>query len=378
MLQTNLHTNVQFRKKTGILLFLMLFLFVQSGVWAQPQAGNKLIAEDISPVVETNPVVETAPIIKIEREPSKDFGFEKLDVQKSNIKTKKYNYKAGEIDRSFMVNNPFDMEDLSNPFNLPRKGSNIRRDFKKKESQDIEKFFNSLFEYKVTQKKTVVNKKPEVVAPYWILFSMLGMLSFFTYMLVSYKGEIKKTMQVFGSSTSAGQQYRDQKNIFTPYSLFSYSLFVLAMGHFVFVAGNLWLSSKELEPNWSFQNLFLSILGISGIFFLKHNQVRIIGSIFPFKQQLDYYNFIISNSNKVMAFVFTPLLFLLVYSPDPVKFFTLYTALSLVGLSYLYRYFRSAIAASDIILVNKFHFFIYLCSVELAPVLLLLKLLSII
>lgn len=362
-------------------MVLLFSLLLSAPSWGQ--TDNKLIAEEITPLGETNAAAlvsaVVSPALKAEaKEAAKDFGFEYLNIKTPEPIATAATYKATAIGRTYMVNNPFDMEDLSNPFNLPRMGG-IRKELKKQQKdQDFEKFVNTLFEYKTAPKKTIINNKPPVVAPFWMLFSLLGILSFFTYLTVSYKTDIKKTLQAFASSTTAAQQFRDQKNIFTPYSLSSYSLFVLTMGHFAFVAGNLWSAAGEQETNWSVSPLLLSILGVAGVYALKHAQVKLLSIVFPFKQQLDYYNYIIANGNKVVGMALTPILFLLVYSPETVKFFSLYTALTILGVAYLYRYVRSAIAANDVILMNKVHFFIYLCSVEIVPVLILLKLLSII
>ena len=373
------HIILIYYSKISSCLILLFFLFTSANLYAQIEGEKKLIA-DVSPESELNvksPAPVQIPTPVVPREPSKDFGFEKLSVEKfENQGIAKYN--ADSIDRNYSFNNPFDIEDLSNPFNLPRNGTKFVRQTKKKGSQDLDKFVNTLFEYKTAPKKSVLVKKPPVIAPAWFLFSLFAVMGLFTYILVGYKTDIKKTFQAYKHITIANQQFRDQKTIFTPFSLISYGLFLLALGHFAFIASNLFLSRSDMTQDWSVGNLLLSILGVSGIMFLKHSQIRILGIVYPFKQQLDYYNYIISNGNRMVGLSVSPLLFLMAYSTDSIKYFTLYTVIALLGFSYLYRYLRSCIAAIGIISANKFHFFIYLCSVEIAPLLILLKFLSII
>jgi hypothetical protein len=79
-----------------------------------------------------------------------------------------------------------------------------------------------------------------------------------------------------------------------------------------------------------------------------------------------------------LALSITPLLFLLTYSPETIKLFSLFVGVLLLASSGVYGIFRMTLASSEIIQENKFHFFIYLCAVELAPLLILLKLLSVI
>jgi hypothetical protein len=283
------------------------------------------------------------------------------------------------IDRGFLVNNPFDIDDSSNPFNLPRNGTYSSKFSKKnKDNQQVDKFFKELFAYKSVSKKTVSNRRPSVVAPIWLLFTLLLLLSFYTYVIVAYRKEVFKTLQAFKNISWAIQPFREQKNIFTPFSLLSTSLYILSIGHFAFIALNLWLSRSEQEQEWSFSMLIFCILLGLALFIVKLGQVRFFGMVYPVSQQMDYYNFVISNNSRVCGLFLSPILFLMVYPPDVIKYFTLYTVLMILAASYLFRYIKSGIAASKIITANKLHFFIYLCSVEIAPVFIILKFLTII
>ena len=301
-----------------------------------------------------------------------------FDILKINEKDKS-DYSSDTIDRSFFINNPFDIDDSSNPFNLPRNGVYSSRFSKKnKDNQEVDKFFKELFAYKSAPKKTVSNRKPPVVAPIWLLFTLLLLLSFYTYVLVAYRKEVFKTLQAFKNISWAIQPFREQKNIFTPYSLLSTTLYVLSIGHFAFVALNLWLSKSDQDQDWRFSMLIFCILLGLLLFIIKQGQVRFFGMVYPVRQQMEYYNFVISNNSKVCGIFLSPILFLMVYPPDVIKYFTMYTVLIILVALYLFRYIKSGIAASKIITANKLHFFIYLCSVEIAPVFIILKFLTII
>jgi len=365
--------------KQIILRSTILVLLLSSFV-AKTQGGeeNKMLAEELSKSTELKAAVPVQNFYAFKRrEAEADADFEKFEVKKEQYKSS-ISYEAGAIDRTYSVNNPFDVEDLNNPFNLARSGSRVRNNAKKKDSESYQKFFSALFEYKQAPKKSVVNKKPEMVPPSWMLFSLLSVLSVFAYQIVAFKAENKKTLQAFASSSSALQQHRDQKTMLTPHKLLSDILFVLTLGHFVYVGTNVYLHSGDIAYNWSLSNLLLSIVGVSAISFLKNFQTKIMGTIFPFKQQLNYNYFILNNTFKVLALVLTPLLFFMTYSPESVKLFAMYTGLLLVAASGVYSFFRMTLASTEIILENKFHFFIYLCGVELAPLLILLKFLSVI
>jgi hypothetical protein len=365
-------------KKTIINCFMLLvcFFIVPSLLSAQ-NSEDKMLAEELSKKGEVKIASVPQLIYTQNQKTLAESDFENFEISKANFENE-INYRAGSIDRSYAVNNPFDMEDLNNPFNLSRSGSKTGAKVKKKDSQSMQKFFGALFEYRQMPKKTIINKKPEMVPPAWMLFSLIAVLSVFAYQTVVFKAENRKTIQAFVSNSSALQQFRDQKTLLTPYKLLSDCLFAIAMGHFVYVGSNVYLHSLETDYNWSFANLLLSIAGISGLMSLKNLQSKLLGTVFPFRQALSYNHFLMNNAFRVMALVLTPLLFFLTYSPESIKIFSLYTGLFLFITTGIYSFFRMTIASTELILENKFHFFIYLCGVELAPVLILLKLLSVI
>ena len=346
---------------------------------AQNGEENKMLAEDLSQSTELKvaTVAQQYNYAPKSREIKQDADFEKFEVRKYFDVNASF-YLAKEIDRSYSTNNPFDLEDLNNPFNLPRAGSNIKRNTKKKTSEGLNVFLNSLFEYEQLSKKTITNKKPEIVPPYWLLFSLLSLLSLFAYQTVVFKGDNKKAIHAFMSNTAALQQHRDQKIILTPYHILSESLFILSAGHFVFIGTRFYMHNLGMEYSWSIAALIFSLLGVTAFTQIKNLQFRLVGLIFPLKQQLAYYNFILSNAYKILALTTTPLLFLLTYSPETIKYFAFYAGILVFSAGLAYSYFRMTIASAEIILENKFHFFIYLCAVELAPILILLKLLSVI
>jgi hypothetical protein len=358
-------------------MLLVMYHLVPSTIYSQ-SGDDKMLAEELSKSgeIKTSSAQQLLYTQK-NRALEPDADFEKFEIKKVDFINGAV-FKAGSIDRSFTVNNPFELEDLNNPFNLARPGSKLRNNIKKKDSESFQKFFVSLFEYKEMTKKTIVNKKPELVAPAWMLITLISLLSIFAYQLVAFKAENKKTIQAFISNSSSLQQFRDQKTLLSPYKLLSDSLFALAMGHFVYVGSNVYLHSIDMDANWSITNLFLSVIAVTALIALKNVQSKLLRWVFPFKQQLNYNHFILSNSFKVVALTITPALMFMTYSPESVKLFTLYIGLFLLAASGLYSFLRMTIASSELILENKFHFFIYLCGVELAPLLILLKLLSVI
>ena len=146
------------------------------------------------------------------------------------------------------------------------------------------------------------------------------------------------------------------------------------MGTFCFVLPQFFAEDTTFNTLGS---LILCMLGVGAIYILKYIQLRIVGLILPYENEIGFYSFIVSITNKVIGYLLLPALFILAYVPQSAQFYVLYILLGILAIIYIYRALRGLAIGSNTILFHKFHFFIYLCTVEIAPVVILLKLLSI-
>ena len=67
---------------------------------------------------------------------------------------------------------------------------------------------------------------------------------------------------------------------------------------------------------------------------------------------------------------------LIAYAPQTMTSSLVYAAIGLVGLVYLFRSLRGLFIANRFLLFHKFHFLLYICTVEIAPIIIFLKLLQ--
>lgn len=306
------------------------------------------------------------------------FHYENLSL--NTILTKdELNYKASKIERDHYIDNPFDIDDFSNPFNLPRPGSRKRlMSNQQSNQQKTSNFVKDLFSQKENTEVIIDPSKVEVKTPSWLFFLFLGLLAFFAYLLTIYRDEVKKSFGSFFSLSSASQQLREQENPFSPYSVAVFILFALGAAALALITINKMTVSQTNPANWKLAFYLLLAVSVAFTYFLKYGQLSLIGFVFPIKQELQYYNLMLNNSNRIVAITVVPLLFLLSYTPENMQNFFLYASLFLVVSLYLFAAIRTILVARETILFHKFHFFIYLCSVEIAPVLILMKLISII
>lgn len=329
--------------------------------WTTPAQAQDSITKPA--IVTPKPRPKSTPLLALNNTAQHNYDIAKTALLSNYPRSFKVQQKP--LNRKYYNNNIFDIDESDNPFALPIKGRKSQRQRKRQESNEELISFSDLFES---------NNNTTGSIPQWLIFILLGILSFMTILLTVFPKTINTIFQGFLTPSAARNIQRDQGNLLRFESFSSYILFVVSMGTFCFLIPQIMIEEYDFN---SFAFLALSVLGVIAVYSLKHLQLKILSFILPFPQEVDYYSFAVSNTNKVLGYFLVPILFLLAYVPENAQIIVLYASFVFLGLIYLYRSLKGLAVAGNIILFHKFHFFTYLCAVEIAPILILLKLLSI-
>ncbi|MCB0527527.1 MAG: DUF4271 domain-containing protein [Saprospiraceae bacterium] len=209
-------------------------------------------------------------------------------------------------------------------------------------------------------------------------FALFGILALiFTFMTLSVAANRKsvgKAWRGFLNENGLTVAQREASGFvgITPYLLL-YSSFLLNAGIFMFLVVRIF--RKESFNNFSF--LLVCLLLSAVIFLSKHLILNITGWLFPVEKEVSRYNFLITIFNCILGLFLMPFNFLLAYAKDDYKEFLVFWTLGLVAIFYLYRAIRSGRISSKFLADHQFHFLLYLCAVEIAPVVLVAKLVMI-
>lgn len=136
-----------------------------------------------------------------------------------------------------------------------------------------------------------------------------------------------------------------------------------------------WVSIKEFSPEkyglyWAYAAIALAV-----IYLIKHSIVAISGWIFDAKRATSIYNYVVFSINKIVGVLLVPIIILITYCFPQVPSVIRSTLIIFAFLLLVYRYIASLILIRENSKVNIFHFFLYLCGVEIMPLLLVYKLL---
>jgi hypothetical protein len=246
-------------------------------------------------------------------------------------------------------NNPFDIVVIAKTAQ-PAKGSfNIRTDNKAK---------------LLTAKEKETNYRRFLFVTILIMFIIL------TLIVTIFRILIEKIWKAFARDNMLHQLHREQSTGLAVAYLILYLLFLINGGLFVF------LTTRYYGIPLSCSNVYGLLLcmgGVAGFFIAKHFVLWFVSFVFPVGKEVDSYQFTIMIFNIVTGLLLVPVVLFIAYAPESTTKAVLYGAFGLLGLIYLFLYLRGLFIASRFIAGNKFHFLLYLCAVEIAPILAILK-----
>ena len=202
-----------------------------------------------------------------------------------------------------------------------------------------------------------------------VLICIFGML---TFSVAANRNAVGKAWAGFLNDNSLNQAQREASGIVgsTPYYML-YVNFLLNAGVFVFLITRIFQDQK-------FNNLWFLLFCMAGaivIFLFKHVMINGVSYLFSKEQETSRYNFLIIIFNCVLGLFLVPFNLLIAFSAKgEYQLLLVFWMLGLVTIFYAYRALRSISIGSKNLSSSPFHFLLYLCTVEIAPVLLLVKL----
>ncbi len=255
---------------------------------------------------------------------------------------------AVETPASGGILNPFDVV----PHQLPGAAKGI--------SQSIEIAFSPL----------AVLPRGNALSSVFLFWLLVGLVAFLTFSIASNRSVVVKAWRGFLNESALSLAQKEASGFLgsTPYFLL-YASFLLNAGAFIF------LIARFLNPR-DFNNIgFLVVcMLLSCLLFLsKHALLGFLAWLFPVGTEVRRYNFLVIIFNCVLGLFLVPFNFLVAFVQDYGGFLVFWT-LGLAFVFYTYRSLRAAIIGRKFLNGHLFHFLLYLCAVEIAPVFIMVKL----
>lgn len=148
---------------------------------------------------------------------------------------------------------------------------------------------------------------------------------------------------------------------------------ILYITYFINAAVLVYLLIQKYGGPQGFNIFTYCLLGVTSMYAIKHIVLAALGFTFPIGKEMGVYNFSIEVFNILLGLVLIPLNLVIAFGPTQLSQPFIYLALGLVVILLIIRSVRALFVATPYLQRNFFQFFIYLCGIEIVPILLLLK-----
>lgn len=214
--------------------------------------------------------------------------------------------------------------------------------------------------------------KKEFYGKELLFYVIVVMVIIFAWLKLAFAKYFNDLFRVFFRTTLKQRQIKEQLMQTPLPSLVFNGFFVASAGLYI----NFLLHYFNFTPVDNFWLLYLyCCIGLSVIYLVKFVGLIICGWLFNMQKAADSYIFIVFIINKVIGISLLPFLVLLGFTDGVMYSVALVLSWCCVGGLLLYRFILGFAAIRNEVRFNLFHFFLYLCAFEIAPLLLIYKLL---
>ena len=201
-------------------------------------------------------------------------------------------------------------------------------------------------------------------------YALIGLLLAFSLLRQTFPKYFNDLFRLLFRTTLKQKQIREQLMQTPVPSLLLNVFFAVSGGLYI----DLLLHHFNLAPIDNFWLLFLYCsLGLAVIYLIKFFGLKVTGWLFNIKGAADSYIFVVYIINKVIGIFLLPFLILLSFIQGDAYTVAMICSMCGIGVLLVYRFLLTYTSVRNQVKFNPFHFFLYLCAFEIAPLLLIYK-----
>jgi hypothetical protein len=202
-----------------------------------------------------------------------------------------------------------------------------------------------------------------------VFYLLAGLLFFVAVTRLLFPKYFHSTFRLFFQSSFRQKQTKEQ--------LGQQALGSLLLNLLFFISGAIYITLVVQHYNWnifSFWKLLLySSIALAVLYIGKFLFLSFAGWVFNAKEGSDTYIFIVFLINKIIGVMLIPFALVIAFADASIADAAIISSLILLALLFFYRYFVSLKSFRRDLNINPLHFFLYLCGVEIAPLLIIAK-----
>ena len=208
--------------------------------------------------------------------------------------------------------------------------------------------------------------------PDWFSIILITLVIGFTYIKYHYDKIFKQLLNAFLSTNASNQIIREENVMVQRASIILSIIFYLAGGLFLYQLAeyNKW---DLMGIQHEFSRFLLFALFLAFVSPLKMIVLKILGFIFESDKLSSSYSFNIFLINNILGLLLIPIIAVFAYLPFNTGSSILYIGVTLISLAFIYRLIKGYSIWQSIGHLPALYFILYLCTLEIAPILVLLK-----
>lgn len=244
-----------------------------------------------------------------------------------------------------IIETTIESNESQNPFDLKRSGSKL--DVKEEPPQVIIK--------EVFSDSKGINKN----FYFWLLI-FLTLL--FAVVINLNRGMLPRLLKAWSNLNFSNLLLRDRRS--QDRVLYALLALIFYINAAVFIGG---LLTQVYAITVDYKLLMMLFIGVVAVYLIRHSCLFFIQWLFTIGKEVGQYSFSIHLFNILSGIVLLLANFLIVFAPSGVSLVVIYLIVFVLFVQFIYRNIRGLVLGAGILSNNKIHFFLYLCSCEIAP-----------
>lgn len=217
-------------------------------------------------------------------------------------------------------------------------------------------------------------KKP-TLSPDWLFPLILLMLGMLTWLRIFYIRSFRRMFTALFNINLANQIVRDENLLLQKATVYLNLLFCLS--------GALFLYTISTQKGWGSEyistglNRYLIFVGlILAVYLLKYIVLKFCGWLFNLERELSTYLFTVYLTNNLAGLVIFPISIIMLFNSDIDGKILTDLGLIVIGVAYTMRILRGVTIGWTVPQVRPLYIIFYLCTLEIAPLSILLRLIA--
>lgn len=211
--------------------------------------------------------------------------------------------------------------------------------------------------------------------PQWLFIIFVLQLLVLIYVKATGLKNLEDSFKAYFNTNLSQQLFREQESAISFSALLQMMNFIISSTVLLYL-----FVDYFFQPNLadSIKIGTIIFLFTATIYFMKYAGYKVISYIFPFSEDIDLFRFNFFLNQKLLGMLLIPFIYVAAYSPDPYNNYFLLVSVIIFASTILVRSVKGLVIGSAYLSKHAFHFLLYICTFEIAPVLILVKWLQLI